>query len=1162
MAVLGAGSSIGGLGGSAVISRLLVVISGTTAPLDAALAGAKGGLQGFNAGAARLGSALTRSVTLPMLGLGGVSLKLASDFNTAMGRVAGLTTIAGKSGYSIDELSTKLLNLAQVVPTAPTELANSLYYAGSAGLSASQAMKVVELSAKGAAIGMGSAADISKVLIFALNNYAKEGLTASHAMDVLTEGIKRGTAEPEEMAIALGRVLPVAQDAGIAFDTVVASIAALTNIGLPTRVATTSLRALFTELLAPTIQATEKLDQLGVSSEELRDTLKAGPIAAFQLLLKATHGNVDALHDIIPQIRGFTAFSGLSGEKLKTYAKTINAVTHSTGALNKAFKIISKTPAFQFEIGLNKLRVAGIQIGQKLIPVFLKFVQVIGDVGDALANMPGWAQTALVAIGLLAASMGPLLKLWGNLVASGQGLFSTGKSVAIGLTTMALAATAAVGGFSALARGSESLFSMLTTFVGTAASVGLALSGIAKLANTGALGVNALSVALASMSGGTILAVAAAIGAVAVVVGSIIGKSHEASNAVKSLSDSFVAASQTAKTFGDMVDQALEGAKASDAVKEYIRNLAAAIDISSKGKAPLQDLHQLFLLSAQSAASAGDQLLALYTQLRAGDGAIGDFDEQIRNAVSALDEFAFFSKKGKTVDLDKIFAGKGTNIDEVTQMLETLKSQAGVGTAAGQEFGSLADNLILLTQAADSSGKMYSKLRTITLAQITATQLHDQSVEKLASHFGVSTEFMDQKLQAYGTTAEGVLGSGGKVVKAFGTAAGLIKGSTGEIIGAQAEAAAQIEARSQEIADALAGSFSIFDKAPEAIKQDTDKIVSHVQSMAQLMLREAENIRTLGARGVPSGLIEQLIGQGPAMVQKFVDSSRPQLRRLITAYEITLAATDAAILREGAHQATKGKGMVQGFVGAILGSRNLPVAAAHKIVNAMTPAFQSGKAKPAGVKFIVDFSKAIGASGAPKASAGKAVLAAVEQLKKNHGEAPAGHKKITQFAQGIASASGIPVAKVRSIITRVSGALNSAAAGASGAGHRVASNFAAGIRAGTGEAVAAAQALAAQTKAALDGALRGSPNYFSYYMGHELGNQLHQGLKESAGDLAVRHHHDYRGGPTRFARPGVGHKPQSSKMVMIEGTIEIDGLEGRVRGLAREEAISELAYRE
>ena len=121
------------------------------------------------------------------------------------------------------------MSLAGETAQSPVDLAHAMYFLASAGLSASQQMDALDATAHGMAVGLGEAGDLARITANALNTFGDNGLKATDVMDTLAAAIREGTAEPDEFAGALGRVLPIADNAGISFQQVAASLATMSN---------------------------------------------------------------------------------------------------------------------------------------------------------------------------------------------------------------------------------------------------------------------------------------------------------------------------------------------------------------------------------------------------------------------------------------------------------------------------------------------------------------------------------------------------------------------------------------------------------------------------------------------------------------------------------------------------------------------------------------------------------------------------------------------------------------------------------------------------------------------------------------------------------------------------------------------------------------------
>lgn len=1112
MAVIGASNSLGGISGSNAVARLLVVISGDSTPLTTALAKSEAGIGGLSKNASSIGNALTRNLSLPLLALGGYAIHAASDFETALGKIAGLTPFLDQTGRSIDSVAKQLLTIASdpKVIAGPTELANSLFLAGSAGLKASQAIDVVKLSAQGMSAGMGTAVDISKVLIAALNNYRSTGLTAAHAMDVLTVAIREGTAAPDEMAIALGRLLPVAAAAGVTFEQVTASVAALTNLGVPTRVATTSLRALFSELLAPTAAATKRLDEFGISAAQLRDTLaNNGPIAAFALLQRAVHGNVDALHDIIPQIRGFTAYLGLTGTNAKSYSHIIQEANHATGAFGKALDIVAKTPEFQFQKGLQELQIAAIKVGEDLLPLFIAVAKVFQNLGSVIGNLSGPLTAALAGFIALGAVIGPVVKLYGTLTqlkaatlaenAAMTATVPTMKALTTGMVAFSIAAIVGIGGLQSLARGAGSVIAVASALIGIFVAVKLALEGMFLAVNAGILGTNALSLALAGLSGGAITGIALGIAAVVTVVTLLAGAASTAQRSTDQMSAAFLTAAKN----GDTLGAALKSIK-DDTVRKTLTETARAAGILGE---------KAGVAFNQLSKGLGVRLIADLNKLTASSTSfvqsLGGTAEATRFVQVLKDAIA----SGK--DLGKALKEAGFSSDQFFAAISSAQQATRTGgvamTATAQDAQLLALEI----------GKLMQANRDYQAAQLATIGGHiaeGNAIQALAARSGVSVDFITQKLNEFGVSAAGMTRS---MQDTFLTAAAGVDKFGNKITLKATEMEKAAADMAQKISDSLSQGFDLFgDKLPKAVT-NLDAIIKKAQQFGAVAVQQAANVRTLLERGVPTGLIDQFIAKGPAMVAAFAGATTPQLNKVVNAYDLALGAMDAKILEEAVHQEGKGKSMVQNFATAILSANNLLRGAGVKIVAAVASGLNAGTIKPPALALISQFVRTLNsAKGITRAAGTQAAIAFANGIASGDYVGPKGKILVQQAARGIAANSPLTVKEAKALVQRVANGMTSdkektkaagllladnaitgvrqGSKGADNIGRKFVADFANGMLGATNLVDAAAKAIVARAKASFDAALKNSPYYFTLPMGRKLITDLYEGAKEES----------------------------------------------------------------
>ena len=358
------------------------------------------------------GRSLTRYVSLPILGIGYAATKTALSYDKAFTKILAVTNIGRKQ---VEEWRQAVLDLSKQTARSPDELAHGLYFLASAGLEVDQVMETLEVSAKAAAAGLGETGDIARLTANVLNAYPKAGLKAIDVVDNLTAAVKAGTAEPDEFANAMGRLLPLATKAEVGFDELSASLATVSNIGLDVNEGVTAMRGLIRSLVAPTNETQETMKELGLSTDRVREVLADdGLLAALDLLYEKSNGQVDVLQDLVPNIRALTGFFGLTEQEASKVNEIFEDVANSTGELNKAFETTTRSRAFKFDKAMNQLRIAGIRLGNQLIPIIINdVVPAIQDLVKWFENLSPAAKDFAVKGAIAAALAGPFLRLAG-----------------------------------------------------------------------------------------------------------------------------------------------------------------------------------------------------------------------------------------------------------------------------------------------------------------------------------------------------------------------------------------------------------------------------------------------------------------------------------------------------------------------------------------------------------------------------------------------------------------------------------------------------------------------------------------------------------------------------------------------------------------------------
>lgn len=395
--------------------------------MSAFVAGVQKGVAGTATALTSAGRKLTTRLTLPIAGAAAAAVALSVQFEDSMSKIEGLV---GISAEQVDAWSQEILDLTQILPQSPKELAEALYFVTSAGIDTADAIDVLTASAKASAAGLGETQIVADAVTSAVNAYGIAALSASDATDVLTATVRLGKGEADEIAPSLGRVIPIAEALGIEFQEVGASVATMTLTGNSASVAVSALQAAMRTLLRPALSTKDTLADLGLTIDDVRESVAEKGLFQTLVDLRGEIGNnKDAMSALFPNTRALTFFLQLTGKAAEQNSNIFKELANSTGETNRAFEVASRTAGFKLQQSMSRLKAVAIEVGDVLVPIVVAIVDAFVDFLEVLLDLPGPIKVVGGALAGLALIIGPLLLLVGGLAKAFTGM-------AIGLVTV------------------------------------------------------------------------------------------------------------------------------------------------------------------------------------------------------------------------------------------------------------------------------------------------------------------------------------------------------------------------------------------------------------------------------------------------------------------------------------------------------------------------------------------------------------------------------------------------------------------------------------------------------------------------------------------------------------------------------------------------------
>jgi TP901 family phage tail tape measure protein len=398
--------------------NLKVNITGDSSKLSNALSSASGKLQAFGSKMQSVGKSMTTSLTLPLVAVGAAAAKMAFDFDKSM---TSIQALVGVSADKVAEMGETAKKMAVDTGKSANEAAEALFFITSAGLRGSDAMDVLNMSLKAAAVGLGETKTIADLSTSAMNAYGTENLSASGATDILTAAVREGKLEASALAGAMGGVIPLASNMGVSFDQVGAAMAAMSKTGTDAATGATQLTAILASLKKPTSEAEAAFASMGMSTESVQQSLsEQGLLSTLEMLqngLKQTGQDTTA---IFPNIRALKGVLDLTGAGLEDNRKVFDALTNSMGATDKAFEKTSQSASFKMTQGLNAMKSSLLEVGQVILTAVAPAVQKVGAFFTSLSEkfkaLSPTTQKIIIAFAGIVAALGPVIAILGTLI--------------------------------------------------------------------------------------------------------------------------------------------------------------------------------------------------------------------------------------------------------------------------------------------------------------------------------------------------------------------------------------------------------------------------------------------------------------------------------------------------------------------------------------------------------------------------------------------------------------------------------------------------------------------------------------------------------------------------------------------------------------------------
>lgn len=398
------------------------------------------------------GSTLTKSVTVPIVGLGTAAIKTSSDFESAMSKVS---AISGATGTNLDKLNKKAQEMGSKTKFSATEAANAFEYMAMAGWKTEDMLDGIEGIMNLAAASGEDLATTSDIVTDALTAFGLSAKDSGHFADVLAKASSSANTNVSMLGESFKYVAPVAGALGYSAEDTAIALGLMANAGIKGSQAGTALRGSISRLVKPTDDAAAMMDKYGISLTNADGTMK--PLGEVMNNLREKLGGLSEAEQAqaAATLFGQEAMSGMLAiinASDSDYQSLTDSIYNADGAAQQMADTMLNNLSGQLTLLKSALEGLAIQFGEILMPYIKQFVTWLQNLTQKLQEMTPEQKEQIVKWAAFVAAIGPVLVVVGKLVTGIGGVISAfGKIPAIISSAKAAftAIGAAIGGISA-----------------------------------------------------------------------------------------------------------------------------------------------------------------------------------------------------------------------------------------------------------------------------------------------------------------------------------------------------------------------------------------------------------------------------------------------------------------------------------------------------------------------------------------------------------------------------------------------------------------------------------------------------------------------------------------------------------------------------------------
>ena len=391
-------------------------------------------------------------VTAGVTALGTAAVKTASDFDSAISKVA---AVSGATGDDLQALRDKAREMGSKTKFSASEAAEAMNYMAMAGWKTNDMLSGIDGIMNLAAASGEDLATTSDIVTDALTAFGLTAADSGHFADVLAAASSNANTNVSMLGESFKYCAPIAGALGFSCEDTAEALGLMANAGIKSTQSGTSMRSIMTALSGDVKFCSAAFGEMEIatsnsdgSMRSLSDILADCRVAFDQM---SESEKASAVQSLVGK-NAMSGFLALMNAAPADIDKLSGAIANCDGTSLQMAETMQDNLAGQLTILKSQLEELAISFGEILMPVIRDIITKIQGFVDKLNALDPATKQTIIKIGLMAAALGPLLIVVGKTISSiGSMMTFISKipTMIAGAKTAFSTLGAAIGGISA-----------------------------------------------------------------------------------------------------------------------------------------------------------------------------------------------------------------------------------------------------------------------------------------------------------------------------------------------------------------------------------------------------------------------------------------------------------------------------------------------------------------------------------------------------------------------------------------------------------------------------------------------------------------------------------------------------------------------------------------